>query len=480
MPKGVVAIYFIQLFSTCSFAVLFASLVLYMRQKLGLPGTVANTLTGVYFAYNFALHLLSGFIGGRLFSYRGLITIGIIFQLIGCLFLSHPTMNALYYGLTGMLMGTGTIVTCINMSLSQLFKSDDPRREAIFFWNYSGMNIGFVLGFSLVGYFQMSVNYSELFIASALINIVAGFCLAINWRTMKDKHTIYAERSLSEKRRSRLLGLLVIAIMLPSLHYLLQHARLSDNIVLTFAVFMYGWILYQAFRHQGRKRNNLLAFFLLLCAALMFFIIYQLAPMGMTLFAQYNVNRHVMGIDIMPGWIQNINSVTIIIGGPLLAMFFKRLRKKGRRITVAHQYAAGLIFCTIGLFFIPWGIKDASHAGYVAFSWLFFYCIFQAIAELCISPVGYSMVGLLVPKRLQSVTMGTVLLNTGVAAVLASKFSNLALGTSKSHNPLITNQSFSHVFTTLGWTTLGFAIVMLLLIPLFKRWIRPLAVSQAD
>jgi POT family proton-dependent oligopeptide transporter len=67
MPHGFGALYFTQVFSTISFAVLYAALVLYMKEQLHLTAAMANLITGVYFACNFALHLLSGYLGGRVF-----------------------------------------------------------------------------------------------------------------------------------------------------------------------------------------------------------------------------------------------------------------------------------------------------------------------------------------------------------------------------------------------------------------------------
>ncbi|MCX7125336.1 MAG: MFS transporter, partial [Gammaproteobacteria bacterium] len=149
MPNGFSSLFFTQLFSTISFAVMYATLVLYMKQQLHFSSDQADLITGVYFACNFALHLLSGYLGGRLFSYRGLVVTGIFFQLIACLFLSHGTLQTLYWGLACMLIGTGTMVTCLNMLVSQLFRSDEvEKRQTGFLWNYSGMNLGFILGFS--------------------------------------------------------------------------------------------------------------------------------------------------------------------------------------------------------------------------------------------------------------------------------------------------------------------------------------------
>ena len=121
------------------------------------------------------------------------------------------------------------------------------------------------------------------------------------------------------------------------------------------------------------------------------------------------------------------------------------------------------VISAIGLLILPIGIA-LSHNGYTAFIWIFATYVLQAIAELLISPIGYSMVGQLIPARWQSICMGSTLLNSGVAAVLASYFSNYALGKTGSSNPVVTNPSYSHMFSQLGWITMAVAIVLFALI----------------
>lgn len=473
MPKGFSALYFTQLFSTISFAVLYATLVLYMQEKVGLTTDEANTLTGVYFAYNFGLHLLSGFLGGRFFSYRGLVSVGLVFQLFGALILSIGSVAALYWGLAFMLVGTGTMVTCLNMLLSQLFHSNEvQRRETAFLWNYSGMNIGFILGFTLTGYYQLSLNYTTLFIITAANNVVALGILISQWKKMRDRNTVMSFITMRKKRIGRyMIGLLIVCLLVPTLHWLLNHAEVSDVLILTAGVLIGITLIIIALQHKGPERKRFFAFFFLLLGAQVFWIVYQLAPMSLTNFAKNNVDRHVFGFLIAPAWIQDINSLSICIGAPLLALFFGWLRKKHFSVSLPIQYSTGLVLSAVGLLILPIGIASG-HLGLMLFWWLFATYVLQAFAELLISPVGYSMIGQLIPARWQSLCMGTVLLNAGVAAVLASFFSNYAAGTSGSTSPLITNISYSTAFSQMGWGTLAVAIALLIATPFINRLIK--------
>jgi len=316
--------------------------------------------------------------------------------------------------------------------------------------------------------FNMSIVKSSAIPAGAatifLIQIFSTSALG-------DHDTLFKRAIPKVRLRLLLIGLGILLVLVPTLYFLLQQQKLSNYLVVCLGVAMAVVVLILGMQHKGIERHRLFVFLALLISAQIFWIIYQLAPMGLTLFALNNVDRHVWGFEIAPGWIQNINSVTIILGGPILALLFKKLRDKKCFVSIPTQYTAGLLFAGLGLIILPLGIHFASQKGYVNFSWLFTTYVLQAIAELLISPIGYAMVGRLVPKGYQSLMMGVVLLNTGVAAILSSQFSNYAMGRSDSANPLITNPSYSHAFNQLGWFTVMAAIILLFFTPKLKRLI---------
>src|SRR5918996_5605225 len=134
-PEGTAALFFIQIFSTLGFAVLYSTLVLYATKHLQLTVKEATTLMGVFGAFNYGLHLFGGYLGGRFLSNRNLFVGGMILQVLGCACIAGGTVASLYLGLALFLTGSGFNVTCINMMLTQRFTSDDPRREGAFLWN---------------------------------------------------------------------------------------------------------------------------------------------------------------------------------------------------------------------------------------------------------------------------------------------------------------------------------------------------------
>ena len=473
MPQGTVPLFFIQVVSTLSFSVLYSTLVLYMKGKLGLAATTANSIMGVFIAFNFALHLVGGFWGGRLLSNRSLFCIGMIAQVIGCVLLSVGNQEFLYYGLAAFLTGSGLNVTCVNCMLTQCFEPDDSRRETAFLWNYAGMNIGFFVGYSLSGMFQLTQNYQRLFLLSSLGNLIALIICLYYWQQLADKNTAYSSKDKTKQKKTTFLGLCLILLLPFLLSQMLQYADWANKLVIATGLAMLVLILFIA-RQQPTKeaKDKIFAFAVLMIFGTVFWMLYQIGPMGLTFFIDNNVQREYYDWIIPPQWFQNINTMAIVIGGPLLGLLFNRMRNNGVEINIPSQFAMALLFIGVAFVILPIGIACANSAGLVQPGWIVASYILQSIGELLISPIGYAMIGFLAPTSLQGVMMGMWMLNTGVGATLSSFSSNLMITGQDSSSPLLTNSSYSHVFLMLGLFAIGSSFVLFVLVPRLRVLIK--------
>jgi POT family proton-dependent oligopeptide transporter len=469
-PKGVYGLFFIQIFSTFSFSVLNFTLVLYMTLFLHLSDKLATSIIASFTAFNFALHLIGGYLGGRFLTYRSLFCLSMILQAIGCFVVSSLNLTCLYWGLALFLTGAGLNVTCVNCMLTQLFEPEDKRSEGAFMLNYSGMNIGFFLGITLSGILQSKNLYHSLFFISSFTNIIAIILTIWNWKQLGDKETHLTSYDSKKRQRNNFFGICLIAAMIPSLYWMLNHALFSNNLVILVGFVMMFVIIALALRQPTKELSNKVwAYLILGIASLVFFILYQLAPMGLMLFIERNVNRS-FGNQVIPAeWFQNINTVLIVLGGPALAWAFSKVREKGFNLTIPVQFATALLLIGLAFIILPIGIRFGSPNGLVGSSWIVASFVLQTIGELFISPIGYSMIGYLAPPKLQGMMMGTWLMITGVAASLAGHFSKLAVENSTSILPLDTNPGYSHVFNLLGWSAFGFGILMFIFVPFVNK-----------
>lgn len=477
MSKATGALFFIQTFSTLGYAILYSTLVLYATKKLEIPTDMATAVMGSFAAFNYGLHFLGGYMSGRFISNRHLFIIGMVFQLIACFVMAQCTIFTMFLGLAMFLTGCGLNVTCINNMLTQLFDAEDPRREKAFLWNYSGMNIGFFIGFTVSGYYELAADYTSLFLFGGIGNLVAIVVVLLNWKILADKDTYLTDKPVGERHKQLWKAYLIIFGLFAALNVLLKNSDLSNYLLIGTGIAMWAITLAISLsRPSLQEKARMLVFFILTMSSLVFWMLYQLAPMALVIFIDNNVNNimEIFGnsIKIAPQWVQNINTVVIVFGAPAMAWLLGILRKRGFTISNPTLFAISLTSIGIGFVILPLGISLAdATTGLVAFSWVFWSYILQSIGELCISPIGYAMVGKLIPKKLQGMMMGIWMMTSGVAAVGSTYISNWAMGNSAETNPLLTNAGYSHTFGIIGCIAIGVGILLFILLPLLNKMI---------
>ena len=280
--RGMLTLFCTQIFSTPSYAILLQTLTLYGTQQLGLSITSVMALTGSFLAFNFGLHFLGGYMGGRYISNRLLFCMSMGLQIIAAVFLVFTALapmqsrvTLMMIGLAIFLTGSGLNVTCMNCMVTQLFSDpDDPKREKAFLWNYSGMNVGFFIGFSLAGYYQLHHNFGMLFGLGGGANIIAILLIAFNWKVVRDKDTYLVDMIKTAKTKGLTQfwkGVGVIIITLLVMLILIRHATISNAIISGICVcLIIATIIIASTRKLKIEKGRMTAFVFLMLASFFF------------------------------------------------------------------------------------------------------------------------------------------------------------------------------------------------------------------
>lgn len=471
VPRGAGALFFIQIFATLGFAVLYSTLVLYATQHLGFSTKHAAAVMGMFGAFNYGLHLFGGYLGGRFLSNRNLFVGGMVLQAAGCAVIAAGTTDALHWGLALFLTGSGLNVTCLNMMLTQRFTPEDDRREGAFLWNYAGMNVGFFVGFLVAGHYQLVSDYGSLFVFATVGNVLAIIIALANWRVLADLDTPLLKATPRGFKLRLAAGSAILLGLVPVVWAFLLHPDTAGGILKAFCALVAVGLIYITVVHPvPDEQSNMKAYLILALGSLVFWTLYQMAPNGLQLFALNNVDRIVWGVEIAPQWIQNINTVVIVIGGPVLAALFVRLRAKGHTVDVPRQFAVSLILMGVGFLALPLGIAFAGPDGRVAFGWLALNYVLQSLGELLISPIGYAMIGRMAPRQYQGVMMGSWMLVSGLASLFAGDFSGMIPEPGEGA-ALSTNPAYASLFAKLGTGSLVVGVGLALLTPYLRALI---------
>jgi POT family proton-dependent oligopeptide transporter len=481
IPDGSAVLFFIQTFATLGYAVLQSTLVLYATKHLHFSDQLATSLMGVFGAFNYGLHLFGGYLGGRFLSNRNLFVGGMILQVFGCACIAGGSAELMYWGLALFLTGSGLNVTCLNMMLTQRFAPDDPRREGAFLWNYAGMNIGFFIGYTVAGHYQETESYSRLFTFATIGNFAAILLAAGFWKVIKDRNTPLLEKTPAEFRWRFLVGLAILVGLVPLVWELLQHPESTEILVKIICAIVGATLVWLTLKHPiRRERRNMWAYLILALGSLVFWSLYQMAPSGLQLFYDRNVDPMVFGLRVPPQWVQNINTFVIAVGGPLMAVLMMALRRRGWVIDIPKQFATALLLMGFGFLVLPLGIALADPGtGRSAFFWIFLSYLMQSIGELLISPVGYAMIGKLAPRQYQGVMMGAWMLVTGLASLFANDFSG-SIPAAQGTAAQATNPFYAMLFGRLGWGTVAVGVVLALLIPFLRKLIADQDTPEVD
>jgi len=156
-----------------------------------------------------------------------------------------------------------------------------------------------------------------------------------------------------------------------------------------------------------------------------FWSAFEQAGVSLTLFADQQTERHIFGFEMPASWFQSVNPLAIILFAPLFAVLWTALGKRNREPASPVKQALGLMLLSIGYLVIAIGVKGVDGATKASMFWLLSMYILHTFGELCLSPIGLSMVARLSPPRLASLLMGVWFLANAMANDFAGMLGKL-------------------------------------------------------
>lgn len=434
----------IRLLSALPFAIFYSSLELYL---LSINFHNSTALVGSVLALSFGLSLLGGYLGGRFLSYKSLFLTSILFQAIGCfVFATHNHEFILWLSSLFLLGSIGNTVS-LNMMLTQLFKPNEHDREKAFFVLYMCLNLGYLIGYSLAGYFANINQYAWLPFIILCTSCSAALVIFIFWKKL-DSIGIVKKQSFSVKL------VLIFAGSFILLRLLLEHPYITNSTLVLLWLVLITFMYIYMYKKQFKNRVEVNLFYLLLFSALVFWSVYLLAPMALMVFLKSYVNLKIGSLVIAPQWIQNINTVIIIAG----SIWFSFNIKNNSAGYLKRQFAKGMLLMSAGFFVLILGIIFNSGDKPISIVWIILSYILQSWGELFIGPIGYSLVGKFVPESYQSIMTGIWATVLGVASAIASFLSSSVVSTN--HQFTMSLSKFNYLFVMMSVITILVSILL--------------------
>lgn len=481
-PRGLYVLFFAEMWERFSYYGMRAILLLFlldnMRGGLGLAASEGTAIYGLYTASVYLLTLPGGWLADNVFGQKKAIWYGGIIIMIGHIILAIPGGTGIFFlGLATVALGTGLLKPNISSIVGELYPEGGARRDAAFSIFYMGINLGSVLGITIVGYLGQKINWHMGFGAAA-IGMLLGL---IVFRYGSEKYLkglgevppVKAEtKDAAQSGKEKQLGYGLVALLVVFLAALQLTGTIDMTtaqglaqgagvIIVSVSMFYFLFILVAGGLTTIEKRRVmvLIVFFF---AAAIFWSGFEQAGSSLQIFAERYTARTFGGWEMPSSWFQNFNGTFILIFAPVMASLWIFLSTKGLNPPTPVKFAMALILVGAGFFIMEMGAKVAVTGQLASPLFLTFTYLVHTIGELCLSPVGLSSYTKLAPKRYVSQLMGIWF----VAASLGNLIAGLFAGGFDEENV----QQMPALFNQVTLFSVGFGILLLLFWKPVKNW----------
>lgn len=480
-PLGLYVLFLTEMWERFTFYGMRALLVLFMTNAMRKSDTEANLIYGSYQALVYSLPLFGGIIADKLLGHRRAIYFGGITMALGSLLLAAPAEWTFYLGMGFVACGNCYFKPNISTIVGDLYAEADPRRDSAFTIFYAGINIGALGGGALCGWIAYAPwgGWHMAFGCASIFLILGLLIFTFGKRYLGDLGVSPNPELL---RRSAVGPLswewTVYAaswLMVPLFALLLLNYRAMDYIFNPLALAALVFLIYQAFSQPTkRERNQLLAALVLIVFSVLFWGFYEQGGGSLNLYTERNVNLDIFGMQFNPASVNNAINPLLIIGlSPLFAMLWPALQRRGLNPSTPLKFVFGLLLLGLGFYSFVWGGRNAVD-GLVPIGYFVLGYVCLSAGEMCLSPIGLSMVTSLSPARLVGMMMGAWFLASAMGQFVAGKIGALmampAGTTAENLDPRDSLPIYSEMFEYIALVSVGAAMVLLVLVPLLKRW----------
>ena len=295
----------------------------------------------------------------------------------------------------------------------------------------------------------------------------------------------YIEKALPpsiEKLKEKVIGFLpreyavylVSILVVPGIYYLVNHNTIVGWVLAFVALGAIIYLLIEGVKGGKILLHRMIIFIILCILNIVFWALFEQAGTSLTVFADTNVNRSVLGFEMTAGNTQFFNPFYIIVFGSIFSMMWLKLTEIGKNPSIPMKFGLGIVQLGLGYLVILLGNEFADATFRVPLWTLGFLYMLHTTGELFISPIGLSMVTKLAPAHLTGTLMGVWFLSFSgsnyVAGLLATLTGAGGHGAeSVQLTPAENLANYVDVYSTMGYSAVAIGIVICLFSPLLNK-----------
>ncbi|GAQ49802.1 amino acid transporter [Flavobacterium psychrophilum] len=429
----------------------------------------ASLIYGGFLGLCYLTPMLGGFISDRFFGNRNCIMLGGLMMAVGqfLLFFSASVFSSnislattlMWSALGIIIFGNGFFKPNISSMVGSLYpKQEKSKLDTAFTIFYMGINLGAFLGqliCPIVGDVKDAGGIRDIhafkwgFLAASiamLIGTIIFYFLKNKYVVTpegkplgglpKDNDDSHYEEGESQKAvfsQTALISALVAFCGLGLLFYFVFGQNPIYSLIYASGITLAGLIISDSSLTKV-ERDRILVIYIVAFFVIFFWAAFEQAGSSLTFIADNQCDRNFFGYNMPPSMVQIFNGLFVVAFAVPFSMLWDYLRSKDREPISPMKQAFGLALIALSYFIIAHNVKDLGNSGLLAIKWLILLYLIQTCAELCLSPIGLSLVGKLSPKRFSSLLYGVFFLSNASGYALAGTLGSIMPATGDKFN----------------------------------------------
>nr|WP_315143135.1 peptide MFS transporter [uncultured Flavobacterium sp.] len=464
-PKGLWVLFGTEMWERFNFYGMRTLLVLFLVNSLLMKEEDASLIYGGFLGLCYLTPMLGGFIADRYFGNRNCILLGGLMMAIGQLLLffsgsifpsNISLATTLMYSALGIIVfGNGFFKPNISSMVGSLYpKQEKSKLDTAFTIFYMGINLGAFLGQFICPYLGDVKDTGGIrdihafkwgFLAAAAAMLIG----TVLFYFLKDKYVVSPEGKplggLPSKNESsdyeegeaqsavfstKALALSVVAFvgMFLAFHFSVDGTNVVKTIIYPIiyaaGITLAGLILSDSSLTKI-ERDRILVIYIISFFIIFFWAAFEQAGSSLTFIADYQTDRNFFGFQMPASMVQIFNGLFVVALAVPFSMLWDKLRANDKEPISPVKLAIGLFLIAVSFYMIATQVKDLGTSGLLAIKWLILLYLINTCAELCLSPIGLSLVGKLSPKRFSSLLYGVFFLSNASGYALAGTLGSI-------------------------------------------------------
>lgn len=471
-PRQLWYMFAIEMWERFCFYGMRGMLAVFMVQKLLMEDGAVNLQYGAIQAFIYIFTFFGGFFADKILGFRKSLFWGGTLMAIGGFSIAFAPVDMFYIGTCFTIIGTGFFKPNISTMVGYLYKEGDSRRDAGFSLFYAGINLGALLG----GFLMIWVGkYYSWGLAFALVGIVMLISIATLFFTQKSFGPIglspldpsYTRRKKLTMEIATYVGSLAI---IPLILILIKNTHYTDIFMLIAGPLTLLYVFYEMTHHTWEENKKLIAALIFIVFSIFFWAFFEQSGGSLSLFALNNIKHDFAGIPMDPNFVNNSsNSFFVIIFAPLLGLLWVWLSKRKLEPNSVLKFGLGFLFLGLGFYVFYSTIGFATAQGMTSLEIFTLAYLVVTFAELCVSPIGLSLMTKLSPNRMQGLMMGMWFLASGYGQYVAGLLGHGMSVPGTDASAMEKLISFTSGYKTLAIYALIAGVALLILAPFVRR-----------